>query len=450
MSSLHPKTLQNRLIQQVLIMVGFMVMEGLFSGHLKASEKEKDPPNIILIMADDLGAECLESYGGQSYNTPNLNQLAEQGIQFTNAFATPLSTPTRVQLMTGQYPYHNGWTGGIWTLPKDEQSLDPQMFNFGRMLKDAGYATAVAGKWQLTRFENYPGHAENLGFDEHCLWTWQYSGELPDYVSLENPGKPSRFWNPGIWKNGSLMKDVKGQFGPDIYTEFLLDFIEQHQSEPIFVYYPMALPHWPYINVPGMEEDQLSEKEQFTAMVEYMDKLVGKFTHKLKELGIDDNTLLVFTGDNGTDQSKTSRINGRTLQGGKHTLTDAGARVPFLVSWPGITEKDEKVDALIDFSDILPTFADVSGAQIPASHDVDGKSFLPVIKGKKKQTREWVFCQQGEDWFLRTKKYRLYKDGTFEYMENHYTPREVNVQENKEAARVQENLQKAAQSLNVQ
>ncbi len=442
--------IQNWYIRRFIILICFAMIEGFSAQTSEASEGDKKPPNIILIMADDLGAECLESYGGESYNTPNLNELAEQGIQFTNAFATPLCTPSRVQLMTGQYPFRNGWTGGIWTFPKEEQSLDPQIFNFGRMLKERGYATAVAGKWQLTRFEDHPMHLQNMGFDQHCLWTWQYDGELPEYISLENPGKPSRFWNPGIWKNGALMKEVKGKFGPDIYTDFLLDFIEQHQSEPFFVYYPMALPHWPYINVPGMEEDQLTEKEQFTAMVEYTDGLVGKFMQKLKALGISDNTLLVFTGDNGTDQSKTSRINGRKVKGGKHTLTDAGARVPFLVRWPNNATQADKIDALVDFSDILPTFAEVAGSGIPASHKVDGESFLPLITGKRQQIRKWVFCQQEQDWFLRTKEYRLYKDGTFEYMQSHYSPKEVDVQENKEAAQKWRYLQKVAEDLGVQ
>ena len=441
---------QNWYFRRLIILICFGMIECFSTSTSEASERNKALPNIILIMADDLGAECLESYGGESYNTPNLNQLAEQGIQFTNAYATPLCTPTRVQLMTSQYPFHNGWTGGIWTLPKDEQSLDPQIFNFGRMLKERGYATAIAGKWQLTRFEDHPRHLQKMGFDQHCLWTWQYGGELPDYVSLENPGKPSRFWNPGIWKNGSLMKDVKGKFGPDIYTDFLLDFIEKHQSEPFFVYYPMALPHWPYIKVPGMAEGQYRDQEKFAAMVEYMDGLVGKFMKKLRELGMSDNTLLLFTADNGTDPSITSRINGKTIQGGKHKLNEAGTRVPFLVRWPDKAIKVDKVDALVDFSDILPTFAEVAGADIPASHKIDGKSFLPLISGKRKQIRKWVFCQQGEDWFLRTKEFRLYKDGKFEYMKTHYSPQKSDVQGNKEAARKREYLQKVAKSLGIQ
>ena len=131
-------------------------------------------------------------------------------------------------------------------------------------------------------------------------------------------------------------------------------------------------------------------------------------------------------------------------------MNEAGTRVPFLVRWPDKAIKVDKVDALVDFSDILPTFAEVAGADIPASHKIDGKSFLPLISGKRKQIRKWVFCQQGEDWFLRTKEFRLYMDGTFEYMKTHYSPQKADVQGNKETARKREYLQKVAKSLGIQ
>jgi len=407
-------------------------------------------PNIVFIMVDDLGAEAIQCYGGESYDTPNIDELAHTGLQFTNAYATPLSTPTRVQLMTGQYPFNNGWAEGIWTFPIEEQLLDPQNFNFARMLKNAGYATAVAGKWQLARFVDRPDHPQNIGFDQHCLWTWRMSdSSIPSYVSKEADHKPSRYWSPGIWKTGELMKDTHGKFGPDICSKFLLDFMEEHKSEPFFIYYPMLLPHSPFISVPGMKEGTYTEQEKFGAMVEYIDMLVGKFIDKLKKLGIYNNTLFFFTGDNGTPNSITSKLNERSIRGGKGELNDAGSRVPFLVSWPNLIDRSKVITDLIDFTDILPTFAEAAVPKIPDSHIVDGKSFLPLVKDKEVSHRNWVFCQAGQNWFIRTRNYRLYNDGKFEFLKSHYFPENVNVEKNQEAKQVKQDLLDIADSLGI-
>jgi arylsulfatase A len=324
------------------------------------------PPNIVFIMADDLGAECLGCYGGQSYKTPRLDRLAQSGLRFDHAYCTPLCTPTRVEVMTGQYPVGNGWPDGIWTKPRAEQFLDPGTYTFARMLKDAGYATAVAGKWQLARFEDRPDHPSRLGFDRHCLWTWKYT-EAPSWVRTEGGGRPSRYWDPGLWRDGSLMEGTKGRFGPDICTEFLLDFIDQNATRPFFIYYPMMLTHDPFVPVPGMEGDKQGSNSQdnFAGMVEYTDKLVGRIADRLEERGLREKTLLIFTGDNGTNAKIVSKLNGRSVQGGKNHLNDAGTRVPFIVNWPGIAPRGKVVEDLIDFTDLLPTFAEVSGANIP-------------------------------------------------------------------------------------
>lgn len=406
---------------------------------------QNKPTNIIFIMADDLGAECLQSYGGESYNTPNLDNLAKDGLLFTNAYTAPLCTPTRVQVLTGQYPFRNGWPGGIWVQPEEKQFLDPDVFNFARMLSNTSYATAISGKWQLGRFEYHPDHLSQLGFDEHCMWTWIYDDPIPDYVEKES-GKPlARYWDPGIWQNGRLLKDVKGKYGPDIYTSFLLNFMEKKQSKPFLLYYPMALPHFPFERVPG-EEKGKSRPENFKDMIEYMDMLVGKFVKKTEELGISDNTIIIFTGDNGTDREMTSVFKGRELQGEKGLLTDAGARIPFLVKWPGVVQPGTVSDALIDLSDMLPTFAEISGAEIPEDYPLDGKSIMPILQGNKKQIRDWVFCQVNDNWFYRTKNYRLHNDGSFYYLPEHYKPEKIDPGKSKGANKVYDQLLKQAKS----
>jgi len=406
---------------------------------------QEKPPNIIFIMADDVGAECLRSYGGESYATPELDKLAESGMRFTQAYTAPLCTPTRVQVLTGQYPYRNGWSGGIWTFPKEKQFVNPSIFNFGRMLKEAGYATAIAGKWQLARFENHPDHLTKLGFDAHCLWTWTYESSVPDGVGFEGKNKPARFWHPGIWQNGEILPDVAGKYGPDIYTDFLLEFMEQHREGPFLLYYPMALSHFPFVRVPGKAEGK-SKQENFKDMVEYMDALVGKFVQKTEELGIAENTVIIFTGDNGTDKEMSSVIDGQRLQGGKGSLTDAGTRVPLLVKWSGVVEAGSTSNALVDLTDMLPTFAEVAQANIPNSHTVDGKSIFPLLTGKKQTVRDWVFCQVDDRWFFRTENHRLHHDGSFYHLPEHYSPEKIDPKKDKAAKKVHRRLVKAAKT----
>lgn len=422
-----------------------LILSTIFSLKLKAQDK----PNIVFIMADDVGAEVLQSYGGESYATPNLNKLAESGLQFNYAFTTPLCTPTRVQVMSGQYPFSNGWTGGIWEQPAQQQYMSPAIFNFASMLKNAGYATAVAGKWQLARFDLRPEHPENIGFDEHCLWTWQYEKKLPDDVAMEGKGKPARFWSPGNWRNGEVMQNVAGKYGPDIYTDFLLDFMERHQSKPFFVYYPMTLAHFPFVHTPGTPEGG-SKQENFAKMVPYMDMLVGRIMKKLEYLGLKENTLLIFTADNGTDRNQSSRWNGKLIPGGKGNMTDAGTRVPLIISWPGTTPADKQIDDLVDLSDMLPTFAKVAKADIPSSHMVDGRSIVSQIEGNDGQKRDWIFCQLGDQWFFRTKDYRFHQDGSFYRMKNFYEPEQILTVEDKKTAEAKKLLKKAAEAYGLQ
>ncbi|MGH9338143.1 MAG: sulfatase-like hydrolase/transferase [Acidobacteriota bacterium] len=415
-------------------------------------QTEVRKPNIVLIMADDLGAECLGCYGGTSYRTPHLDVLAASGIRFENAYCTPVCTPSRVQLMTGQYPFHNGWPDGIWTKPRDQKFLDPGLFNFAQMLKGAGYATAVAGKWQLARFEDRPHHAAEIGFDEHCLWTWEYETEDPN-MAKEGGARLARYWDPGVWKNGALMENTRGKFGPDIYTDFLLDFMERKKTEPFFVYYPMALTHWPFVPTPDMEGDKDGARrgpeaqKNFAAMVEYMDKLVKRIVDKLDELGIRENTLVLFTGDNGTAQELESGLNGRVISGGKNTLTEEGARVPLIAHWKGITPEGRVSEDLIDFTDMLPTFADMAGARLPAGARIDGRSFLPQLRGQAGNPRDWIYCQLVDDWFIRDKRWRLRKNGELADLSDRYWPRVVTENSSPQAAAAKRRLSREMASL---
>jgi arylsulfatase A len=355
------------------------------------SKIQNNRPNIVLIMADDLGYETLGCNGGQSYATPNLDRLAAQGMRFENAFCTPLCGPTRQMLMTGRYGFR---TGQVWgTLPASEVT-------FAHVLKDAGYATAVAGKWQLCKFPKDGDMPTRAGFDAHCLWTWDYNGK-----------KPSRYWDPVIWQDGKLLEGVKGKYGPDLYCDYLVDFIRKNKDRPFFVYYSMALVHDPIEPTPD-HPDRPKGAQRYADTVAYLDKLAGKIVSTIDELGLGNNTLILFTGDNGTSSGHTTQFRGRPFKGGKSQMNDAGAHVPFIARWTGTVPAGREVDDLLDQSDVLPTLAELAGAKLPADRRIDGRSQAALLTGRGRSPREWIYFQLWDQHAVRDKRFGMLGDGT--------------------------------------
>jgi arylsulfatase A len=358
-------------------------------------------PNVILILADDLGYETLRCNGGQSYQTPNLDRLAAGGVRFERCYVQPLCTPTRLQLMTGMYNVRNY---SAWA------TIAPNAVTFGQLLKNAGYATAVAGKWQLGRVEDLP---RRLGFDESCLW--------------QHMRRPPRYANPGLEYNGEERDFHDGEYGPDLVSDFALDFITRHRSTPFFLYYPMMLTHGPFQptpDSPGWDATAVGEKvnddpRHFAEMVGYMDKLVGRLVAKVDELGLRDDTLILFVSDNGTGRRITSKFQGTAYEGGKGSTTARGMHVPLIANWPGHAAAGKVCGDLIDSTDFLPTICAAAGAKIPAALTIDGRSFLPQVLGEKGEPREWIyswFSQSGGppiSEFVASKEHKLYRDGRF-------------------------------------
>ena len=391
---------------------------GIFFAVATLNVYAAEKPNIILIMADDMGTETVGCYGGTSYKTPNIDRLAASGLRFEHAYATPLCTNTRIQLMTGQYNNRNWLAFGL---------IDPNERTFGHLLQDAGYETCIAGKWQLTSYDppNFPGgekrrgkgmRAKDAGFDEYSLW---HTGDTEH--------KGSRYGNPVIDQNGQLL-DGNGKYGPDLWTHFITDFITRNQEKPFFVYYSMALPHWPFVPTPDSDEwarpkDRLKEDlKHASEMIEYTDKAVGRIVDHVDQLGLADNTLIIFYTDNGTDYRVTSQMGDRLVRGGKSFGSDAGTRVPLIVRWPSVTPAGKTTEALVDSTDFLPTLCDVAGKPAASSLQLDGKSFLPLIGGAGEHQRRWVYMHQDPrpGWdkdrfhlirFARTQRYKLYEDG---------------------------------------
>ncbi len=360
-------------------------------------------PNIVMIMADDCGYECIGAHGGTSYKTPNLDKMALQGVRFDHCYSQPICTPSRVKLMTGLYNVRNYAKFGF---------LETSQRTFGNILSEAGYKTCIVGKWQLGRNAKLP---KQFGFDEHCLW---------QLFRL-----PSRYPSPGLEVNG-VAKDYKPGYGPDVVTDYALDFIERSgkNKQPFLLYYPMILTHCPFEptpdsadwdpNDPGSKTYK-GDAKYFGDMVGYMDKIVGKILNKLDEAGVRENTLVMFTGDNGTDTPVVSMMGDRRVVGAKGKTTDGGTHVPMIVQWKGRSPQGVACSDLVDFSDFLPTMCEAAGVTLPDSPEMDGRSFLPQALGKSGNPREWIYIWYARNGgptgkeFTRNARYKLYRNGDF-------------------------------------
>ncbi len=396
---------------------------------LAATVATARPPNVVLIMADDVSWEAFGSYGGEDYRTPHLDRLAAGGMRFNHAYSTPICTPSRVMLMTGKHNFRNYTHFG--RLATGEHTI-------GHLMQEAGYRTAIAGKWQLNGI-HYPElfsdaldpmRPLHAGFDETCLW------QVTRHKHL-NRGGGERFWSPPLEINGKMvsMEENSGLYGPDIMSGFLLDFMSRHQDEPFFVYYPSNLVHDPFVPTPDTigdaprdqsanqePDDPAAKKANFVAMVEYLDQIVGRFVKRLEEIGQLDNTLIIFTADNGTDTKITSRWQGRDIRGGKGGQTNRGTNVPFIAYWRGQIQPGTVTNELVDFTDIYPTLAELAGHDIAFPETIDGLSLVPVFKGQPGRPKHFVMSHYQPYWgrgkfpaqvFVRTSEHKLYGDNRF-------------------------------------
>ena len=362
----------------------------------------KTKPNIVLILIDDFGFENVTANGGESYKTPVMDQLASKGVRFEECHVQPLCTPTRVELMTGMSNRRNYTNFG---------SLDLTQKTFGNLLKEAGYATCVTGKWQLGKSYNNPSH---FGFDEYALWHLLK--------------KSSRYKNPEIAINGKSYEYKNNEYGPDVISDYALDFISRKKDEPFFLYYPMMLTHAPFDATPDSPDylevqngkGKKGTSGHFSDMTAYTDKLIGKLIAKLDELKIRGNTLVLILGDNGTAKGMPARFKGQDVKGGKGTTTEWGTHVPLIGTWPGHFASGKVSTDLIAATDFLPTICEAAGVKIPTELKLDGRSFLPQLQGKKGNAREWLYSWYNPSGgatakaeFVHDANYKLYTDGNF-------------------------------------
>jgi arylsulfatase A len=385
----------------ILLLIAFLFGAEIAPAPASVLSAKPSKPNLILVMADDFGYECVGANGGESYETPHLDRLAASGVRFENCHSYPLCTPTRVAIMTGKHNVRNYLNFG--SLPRSERT-------FAHLLKEAGYTTGICGKWQLGKEADSPQH---FGFDESLLW--------------QQTRRPPRFANPGLERQGIAEDYADGEYGPTLINDFALDFLTRHREGPFFLYYPMILTHDPFQPTPespdwdpkAIGERVNRDVKHFAEMTGYMDKMIGRLDAKLDELGIRDNTLLLFLGDNGTHSSVTSRFKGTDYPGGKGTTTARGTHVPLIASWPGVVTKGRVNRDLIGAVDFLPTLCEAAGVALPGG--TDGISFLPFLRGGAGKGNDalylWYSPRQKPD--LSVKEYafdlghKLYRDGRF-------------------------------------
>jgi arylsulfatase A-like enzyme len=382
-------------------------------------------PNIVFILADDLGYTDLACYGSKYYETPNIDRLAAEGVRFTDGYTCGANCqPTRAALISGQYGPRTGvytvgnidrfnWRSRPLRPVNNVTSLPLEKVTIADALQKAGYATGMFGKWHLGKGDHHPA---KRGFDE----------------AIESSGVHFNF------KTDPVVEYPQGQYLADFLTDRAVDFITRHKDEPFFLYLPHFGVHAPHQAKPELVERFKSkpavgghENPAYAAMIASVDESVGRVLATLDELGLDDNTLVIFSSDNGGVGSyksvglpKSGITNNRPLKGGKGTFYEGGIRVPYIFRWPGVAEAGQTNSSPIISVDLYPTLLEVSGAQRPADYPLDGVSYASLLKGQSdsldREAIYWHFPgylgQGAGAW--RTKPVSVVRAGDWKLREN--------------------------------
>ncbi len=335
------------------------------------------PPNIILVMTDDQGYGDLGCHGHPFLKTPNLDKLYAQSTRFTDFHASPTCAPTRSALMSGRAPFKNGITHTI--LERDRMTL--KATTIAEVLKSAGYTTGIFGKWHLG--DEDPYQPENRGFDETFIHGAGGIGQM--YAGTQSDAPGTSYFDPIIKHNGRF-EQTEG-YCTDVFFQQALGWIKSQSSEtnkhkPFFAYIPTNAPHGPY-HVEQRYADLYKDKcksptSEFLGMIVNIDENMGVLMEKLDEWKLADNTLLIFMTDNGSAAG--SRVFNAGMKGAKGTPHEGGSRVPLFMRLPGRTKPGVDIDRLARHYDLFPTLAEIAGAKVPSSLDLDGRSLVPLIE----------------------------------------------------------------------
>jgi len=360
-------------------------------GALAAAESDNIQPNIIYILADDLGFGELGCYGQELIKTPRIDRMAKEGMRFSQHYAgAPVCAPSRCVLLTGLHTGHSVIRGNGEVKPEGQRPIPAATVTVGEVLQQAGYRTGCLGKWGVG-FPGSEGEPNKQGFDHWFGYLCQRSAHnyYPDH----------------LWRNGKRIEYDGTVYSHDLFTEDALRFISESKenSKPFFLYLAYAIPHTKF-QVPDLGEyaDMSWSKDQKTqaAMISRMDRDVGSILDLLKEMNIDENTLVVFASDNGAHgfagTLKIFKSSGE-LRGKKRDVFEGGIRVPMIARWPGKIEADSSSTHVSGFQDMMPTFAEIAKTTTPKG--LDGLSMLPTLTGKGKQLQHdvlyWEFYEGG-------------------------------------------------------
>ena len=359
---------------------------------LSCQKKEAPtPPNVILIITDDQGYGDLGIHNNPNINTPTIDAFARQSIRFNNFHVSPVCAPTRSSLMTGRYSLRTGvrdtYNGGAIMAPSE--------FTLAEMLKKVNYTTGIFGKWHLG--DNYPSRPSDQGFDEsltHLAGGIGQVGDFTNYFKME-----TSYFDPVLWHNNQ-QEAYKG-YCSDIFTDNAIDFIEKNQNQPFFCYLSFNAPHTP-LQVPDkyfqmykdidtskgidpkllptadITEKSNEDARKVYAMVTNIDDNLNRLFQKVKTLGIEDNTIIIFMTDNGPQQAR--YVAG--MRGRKSSVHRGGIRVPFFMRYPSKFTGNSEMDQMVAHIDLLPTLSQLCGAPMPQDRKIDGRSFIPALEGK--------------------------------------------------------------------
>lgn len=402
------------------MLAGILLFSMACAPKQKSVEVESpDSPNVIMILVDDMGYGDLSFYGQKTLNTPIIDNMAEEGVHFTNMYTgSTVCAPSRASLMTGK---HTGHTSVRGNLP--EQLLGDNEMTLAKVFKNAGYRTGAIGKWGIGH-PPPPDDPKKKGFDYFYgyLNMWHAHNLYPEFlyengvkVPLKNKTTLVNGKNP--WADspeGTGVAEIRGEYVHNLLDKKALDFIEKNKDQKFFLYMAYNVPHanneaGPFkgdgMEVPDYYEfadkDWPQPEKGFAAMIRNIDTSVGLLLAKIKELGLDENTMVIFCSDNGPHQEGNHTMeffnSNREYRGMKRDFYDGGVRTPFIARWPGVIEAGGNSEQVFAFWDFLPTFADLVNVEKPK--DTDGISFLPTLLGKEQKAEHdylyWEFFELG-------------------------------------------------------
>ena len=395
----------------------FTLLVSIFLQISCTENKNQKRYNIVFIMVDDLGYGDIGCYGSKINKTPNIDRLAENGILFTDYHTNgPMCSPTRASLMTGMYQYRFGkkFERAISGKTDYDDGLPQDVLTIAELLKNAGYVTGMFGKWHLGYHPPYL--PSDQGFDE---FVGLAAGDGDHFTHIDRWGRKD--W----WLNDKKKMEVG--YSTHLLTDHSISFIKKHKNEPFFLYLPYLAIHFPwqgpddpphrvaghdYTNDKwGIIPDRNNVSPHVKAMIEAVDRGVGKIVKTLTELNLLENTLLIFTSDNGGythyANSHFNISSNGSLRGQKTEIWEGGHRVPFIAYWPGKIKGGVKSDAMIMTMDMFPTFAALTGIDIPENLNLDGINVLPQIIETKPLNKRSLFWKIDDERAIRKGKWKL-------------------------------------------